>query len=274
MVLLVLPGCMAANLRKETLLETLEALERTPAHDTVVLNAVDILALDTAARAFIDNRVDGIEDPYEKVRALRNAVFDDGGLDFALDDSLTLTANETFESGSGNCVALANFFVAAVRYLGIDAAFQEFERGMPTVNDDLRVVKRHINVSGKIIWQKKQARYVLDYLAVPEEDFRWARVIPDQRAFAHYYNNIAIQHLQAGEVETALQYLKHAIYNDANVDFVWSNMGVVYSRRGDFEAAEFSYQRALDLNSDNMSARRNLVSLNKKWDEQAGPDSN
>lgn len=268
--LLTLSACTPPGVKKADLLDTLSSLERISSRDPAELADINILALNENARRFIESRVKGVRGSYEKVRALRAAVFDDDGLDFSLNNALTLTANETFREKSGNCVALANFFVAAARHLGIDARYQELEwnrknEGKDVDNgEEFRVIERHINVSGSIIWNRRQARYVLDYLAVPEEDFGRSKIIADRRAFAHYYNNLAVQHLQDENIETSLQYLKKAVLQDAGVDFVWSNLGVVYARRGDYEAAEFAYGRALALNPGNPSARRNLRGLHQR----------
>lgn len=269
--LLTFSACTPQGVRKADLLDTLTSLESIQSRPPAELEDIDILALNENARRFIDSHVSGVRGPYDRVRALRSAVFDADGLGFSLNNELTLTADETFERAGGNCVALANFFVAAARHLGIDARFQELERdrgrgeqAIDSGEEGFRVIERHINVSGNIIWRGRRARYVLDYLAVPEEDFGLSTIISDQRAFAHYYNNLAVRYLQRGELETALQYLKKAILEDDRVDFVWSNLGVVYARRGDYEAAEFAYRRALDLNTENPSARRNLHKLQKR----------
>ena len=252
--LLLLTGCTTGTVTGSSPLARLAALE-TPG----------ILTLDADARHFIDSSVAGIRTPYERIRALRKAVFAPDGLHFDLDEDRTLSANQAFHQAGGNCVALANFFVAALRYLGIDAHFQETGRQVGKDAGDLRVVARHINVSGTLIWHHRQARYVLDYLAVPDEDFKHATVISDRRAFAHYYNNIGARYLQRGDLETALQYLKLALQLDADTDFVWTNLGVVYTHRGNLEAAEFAYRQALALNRDNTSARNNLATLKNQW---------
>jgi tetratricopeptide (TPR) repeat protein len=244
----VLSGCGGSqNLRTAAIVETLYALEQTPSRDPTLIADVDMLTLDQDAVQFIEKWTRHGRDPYEKVRALRSAVFNHDGLNFIIDDNLTLTAAAAFEQARGNCVALANFFVAAVRHLGMDASYQEIDKDTVRVEDAFLVTERHINVSGNIPWHGRQARYVLDYLTVPEEDFGQARIISDRRAYAHYYNNLAIQFLFRDDIETALQYLKKALLNDANVDFVWSNLGVVYARRGDTEASSFARQQAFDL---------------------------
>jgi len=246
----VLSGCGGSqNVRTAAIVEVLFALEQTPSRDPVLIADVDMLRLHEDAVRFIEKRTSHSRDPYEKVSALRSAVFNDDGLNFVIDDSLTLTAAAAFEHARGNCVALANFFVAAVRHLGMDARFQEIDQDSVRVEDGFLVTERHINVTGNIPWHGRQARYVLDYLTVPEEDFGQARIISDRRAYAHYYNNLAIQYLFENDIETALQYLKKALLKDAGVDFVWSNLGVVYARRGDTEASHFARQQAFELQS-------------------------
>jgi tetratricopeptide (TPR) repeat protein len=242
-------------------LTVVESLEQTSSLDHKTLNDVNVLALDQRAVVFIERQVAGVTDPHEQLRALRKAIFDPNGLNFHYDSTVTQTAGETFDAATGNCLSLANFFVAAIRYLGIEAEYQEVRHYGLRTEDDLRVVERHINVSGRL---SARTRYVVDFLAVPEEDFAKAVVISDQRALAHYYNNLGIERLQNDDIEVALQYLKKAISVDSGVDFVWSNLGVIYSRRGDLLAAEFAYQRALALNRNNDSAMNNLVALYNK----------
>lgn len=254
----ILSGCAHHPGKHAEPLAAIENLEHAPSLDPRALDDVQVLALDQSAIHFIEYQVNGIGDPHEKLRALRKAIFDPAGLGFQYDSALTHTASETFETATGNCLSLANLFVAAIRHLGIDAEYQEIHRSSLRTEDDLRVVERHINVSGAL---SKRRRYVIDFLAVPEEDFVNAIVISDRRALAHYYNNLAIERLQQGEIEIALQYLKKAISEDADVDFVWSNLGVIYGRRGDLQAAEFAYQRALNLDERNGSALNNLVAL-------------
>jgi len=276
LALLLNAGCANSALRHHDLLDTLAGLEHTSSLDPHALRDTDVLALDSDARRFIDSRTRDIPDTYEKLRALRRAVFAQNGLNFHFDEDLTLGAEATFRHAGGNCLALANFFVAAVRYLGIDAVYQEVtrrvrRREVATGGDDIYMIEQHINVSGAIGRGWPPARYVLDYRAWPRQDFSAARIIPDRRALAHYYNNLAMQRLAAGHRETALQYLKKALLADPEVAFVWSNLGVVYARRGDPEAAEFAYERALALDRFQSSARSNLELLREKM--RAGDDA-
>jgi tetratricopeptide (TPR) repeat protein len=262
LLIALLSGCAGnAPRRHDDPLIELSRFERAPVLDPAALADVDALALDEEATRFIEERTAGIDDPYEKVRALRSAVFDDDGLGFVVDKSRTFTAQEAFDHGGGNCLSLANLFVAAARHLGIDAVFQVVEPRKPRASGSLSVVEQHINVSGALVWQGQSARYVLDYLAVPEVDFNEARIISDRRALAHYYNNIAMEQLSDGEIEIALQYLKKAALTDGEVDFVWSNLGVVYRWRADRNAAVYAYQHALSLEGGSQLASRNLAFL-------------
>jgi len=278
-ILSLLTGCAHDSSRDTAPLAALQRLEHAPSYNPANLPDVDVLVLSPDARRFISRQVMGIADTYEKLRALRRAVFDKKGLNFHYDNDLTLTADETYKRRAGNCVALANFFVAAARYLGVDAVYQEVHRqaqGMGQVADGngFNIVQTHINVSGAITWRTREARYVLDYIAVPREDFNHARIISDRRALAHYYNNLGIRRLAGGDVEVALQYLKKAVLTAPGVDFIWSNLGVVYTRRGDLEAAELAYRRALALNGELPSALSNLASLRAGRGDGQDPAAN
>lgn len=262
LLVVLLSGCAGnVELRHEDPLDELSRLERAPVLDPASVDEVDALALDENAIRFIEARTAGIEDPYEKVRALRSAVFDDDGLGFVVDKSRTFTAQEAFEKRGGNCLSLANLFVAAARHLGIDAEFQVVQPRRPRPSGSLSVVEQHINVSGELVWQGQSARYVLDYLAVPEVDFNEARIISDRRALAHYYNNLGMEQLSDGDLESALQYLKKAVLTDDELDFVWSNLGVVYRWRADRNAAVYAYQHARSLEGGSRLASKNLAVL-------------
>ena len=74
LLVVLLSGCAGnVELRHEDPLDELSRLERAPVLDPASVDEVDALALDENAIRFIEARTAGIEDPYEKVRALRSA---------------------------------------------------------------------------------------------------------------------------------------------------------------------------------------------------------
>jgi Flp pilus assembly protein TadD len=81
----------------------------------------------------------------------------------------------------------------------------------------------------------------------PEANPVSAKPIPDHRAFAQYYNNIGSMHLADGNNSDAFRYFIKAVHIDPKLNFAWSNLGVVYSRNGQFEAAAAAYRQGLSV---------------------------
>ena len=83
--------------------------------------------------------------------------------------------------------------------------------------------------------------------------------ISDKRATAHYYNNIGVEQMLAGNNGEALGYFAHAIESDPGFAPVWINLGILYRRQGFPVYAEASYLQAIRVDSRNMVAMSNLA---------------
>ena len=98
------------------------------------------------------------------------------------------------------------------------------------------------------------------------------RTISDARARAHYFNNMGVEHMQAGESEKALAYFREAIENDHRAfSPAWSNLGTLYSRNGHPDHAESAYLHALNVDGRDLVAMSNLARLYERQgdDERA-----
>jgi len=129
-----------------------------------------------------------------------------------------------------------------------------------------------INESGNIkILLNSINRWEYLFVPVPTTYLRHSqnmlsnRSITDRRAFAQYYNNIGSQHLVEDNTTDAFRYFVKAINVDPKLDFVWSNLGVIYSRNNQSAAAENAYLQALSVNRDidlnTMTVMSNLARL-------------
>ena len=57
--------------------------------------------------------------------------------------------------------------------------------------------------------------------------------ITDARARAHYFNNMGVESMQAGDTASALAYFRRGIAeNDRNFSPIWTNLGTLYLRNG------------------------------------------
>jgi len=226
----------------------------------------DVLALDPQMLAFLDRFVDARQSDYTKLRQLLYAIMDEGsfGLEY---DNETRTAAETFHQQRGNCLSFTNMFVAMARELGIDARYQEVD--IPpdwTVQGGAFVLNRHVNVLVDLGYPGKGKR-VVDFNI---DDFRTSydrREVHDRRAVAHYYNNMGVDRMLAGETVEALLYFRKAIENDHRFSPPWGNLGTLYRRNGRPAYAERAYLKALDANPGDIVAMSNLADLYGKQGE-------
>ncbi len=220
----------------------------------------DILALDPQMLVFLDRFVDAKQSDYTKLRQLVYAIMDEGSFGLEYDDQ-TRTAAETFNLQRGNCLSFTNMFVAMARQLGIDAHYQEVD--IPpdwTVQGGAFVLNRHVNVLVDLGNPGKGKR-VVDFNI---DDFRTSydrREIYDRRAVAHYYNNMGVERMLAGETVEALLYFRKAIENDHRFSPPWGNLGTLYRRNGHLAYAEVAYLQALDANPGDFVAMSNLAAL-------------
>jgi len=220
----------------------------------------DVLALDPQMHLFLDRFVDARQSDYTKLRQLLYAIIDEGSFGLEYDDQ-TRTAAETFHVQRGNCLSFTNMFVAMARELGIDARYQEVD--IPpdwTVQGGAFVLNRHVNVLVDLGYPGKGKR-VVDFNM---DDFRTSydkREVHDRRAVAHYYNNMGVDRMLAGETVEALLNFRKAIENDQNFSPPWGNLGTLYRRNGLLAYAERAYLKALDANSGDIVAMSNLADL-------------
>lgn len=232
---------------------------------------VDILALDDDIRALLDESIRPIRKRTRRLEALMELLISRVGYDAENDKYGTRTAQETYDTGTANCLSFSNLFVAMARYVGLSAQFQE----VPTPPNWIRTgeaifTTRHIGAlvdvydfpglmvhldsrdpDRFIVWNSASYRYYftpfnLDALG-DEINPRFGTTIPDHRAFAQYYNNIAAQYLAEGNLSNAFRYLVKAIKVDPRLSYAWSNLGVVYSRNNQLKAAEAAFLQGIKV---------------------------
>jgi len=257
----VSPTPAAQAITPDMLLEARPLVGEGPAAS---LPDTEVLALDPQMLVFLDRFVDPRQSDYTKLRQLLYAIMDEGsfGLEY---DNQTRTAAETFHLQRGNCLSFTNMFVAMARQVGIDARYQEVD--IPpdwTVQGGAFVLNRHVNVLVDLGYPGKR---VVDFNV---DDFRASydrREVHDRRAVAHYYNNLGVDRMLAGETVDALLYFRKAIENDHRFSPPWGNLGTLYRRNGRLAYAEGAYLKALDANRGDIVAMSNLADLYGKQGE-------
>ena len=222
------------------------------------LSQVDILELSPEMIEFIDRWVDPNAAEYTRLWNLLYAVMGDGTFEVIYDGS-TRSAQDTFRAQRGNCLSFTNMFVAMSRYLDLESSFQEVM--MPpdwSVSGETLVFNLHIN---SMVDFDSHSDQMVDFNMY---DFRIRfdrQIIPDSRARAHYFNNMGVEYMLAGDTPMALANFRESIRSDAIFSPSWVNLGILHTRGGYPNYAEAAYLKALDIGDTNMVAMSNLAAL-------------
>lgn len=219
----------------------------------------ELLALSPEMESFVDAHVDRGAGSFVKLNQLLRAIISEGTFGLEYDDR-TRTAAETFRARRGNCLSFSALFVAMARAAGLRVDFQEVD--IPpdwSFRDDAYVLNRHVNVR---IDLGVAGEHIVDFNI---DDFRASydrRTIDDARALAHYYNNIGVERMEAGDVAGALACFRTAIAdNDPTFAPAWTNLGTLYGRERLLDHAEAAYLEALRADPEALVAMSNLASL-------------
>jgi Flp pilus assembly protein TadD len=242
-----------------------------PASINGTIPDIDILAINDDIKSLLDKKVIKIKGSRDRLETLANILIEKIQYDTTVDPYGVKTAQETFDTGTGNCLSFSNLFIAMARYVGFRAKFSEIPT-LPNWNREGEIIffTRHIGASVDIRTSASQliqlevtdniARIMaldatLKFYFAPSElapgnsrvnAFRF-QAVSDNRAFAQYYNNLGSKQLAEGNAPEAFRYFIKSIKTDSEVNFVWSNLGVVYRRNNQLDAAEEAYLQGLSV---------------------------
>jgi Flp pilus assembly protein TadD len=151
-------------------------------------------------------------------------------------------------------------FVTMARGVGLDARFQEVE--VPpqwTFANETYILNRHVNI---YVDQGRLAPKAVDF-NIPDFKADYdTRIISDQRALAHFFNNMGAELMQHGDVAGAFYAIRKAITeNDQSFAPAWDSLGTLYGRMGLFYHAEASFLQALEIDRSDLTAMANLTAL-------------
>jgi len=214
------------------------------------------LYLDDDVKAALDARINPNWGDKRKLRELRTFLFSEEETAINYHASSTQTAMGTFQTRQGNCLAMTNLFVAAGRYVGIDANYQTVSV-KPTWDHegDTMIRYEHIVAVGQI----GDESYVVDFLPEFLLGDRPSEEISDLDAMALYYNNLGAEAVVENKPELAIEYLRQALaLSPENADS-WNNMGAAMRRAGNDRLGVFAYYQALEKDAYNYSALSNLA---------------
>ena len=222
------------------------------------VSQVDLLALSPEMIAFLDEHVDRDGKQTERLAQLVYAIIGEERFVLAYDDS-TRTAQSTFQDRRGNCISFTNMFVAMARNLDLDASYQEVT--MPpdwSMTGQTFRFSQHINA---LVGMNNALSRVVDFNTYSIGVHEDSREISDQRARAHYFNNIGVEHMLAGETNLAYANFRESLREDRTFSSSWVNLGVLHRREAYPGYAEASYLEAMEYDKSSLMAMSNLANL-------------
>lgn len=266
-----LPKTEAIHIDRFEAYETADGVKIFPASIDETIPDVDILAINGEIISLLEDRILKIKDPQKRLIKLTDILTEKIKYDTMSDSYGIKTAQETFDTGTGNCLSFSNLFIAMSRYAGFKSTFAEIPTLPNWIRDgEVLFFTRHIGVSADIFVPSTQIIQIrllddasrvitidnyLRYYLYPQElvsneskisAFN-LQTIPDNRAFAQYYNNIGSKYIAEGNYPDAFRYFVKAIKTDPKLSFPWSNLGVIYKKNGQFDAAEAAYYQGISV---------------------------
>jgi Flp pilus assembly protein TadD len=269
-VTLVLACATVAAGRDEGRIPLEELLAGAPLGVTLdsssLIDDAEVLAVSAEMEEFLNEHVSPGATRVPRLRQLGYAII--SARTFGLEyDETTRTAAETFRTRRGNCLSFSNMFVAMARHVRLKAYYQEVDTPPDwSFRDEAFVLNRHVNV---LVDLGLRGEHVVDFNM---DDFRTSydrRRISDARAKAHYYNNMAVESMQAGDNATAFLYFRRAIERDSSFSPAWTNLGTLYRREGHPVYAEAAYLQALKADDKDLVTMSNLAGFyGQRGDQQ------
>lgn len=223
-----------------------------------------ILQISPAMQAFVERHVDSRAADGQRLQQLLKAMIDAGLLALEYRPGRTDTALGTFTSRQGNCLSFTNLFVALARAAGLEVSYQlvqvppQWERdGQWVVRDShINTVLHKLRIHGTF-----RRDYAVDFNIADFQGHYPRQEVADEVAFAHFYNNRAVELMQAGDQASALAHFAAAHALAPGFDALWTNLGTWHRLRDDHSRAESAYLRALALDPSNPAALSGLALL-------------
>jgi tetratricopeptide (TPR) repeat protein len=266
----ILAACAATPVSRRAPLTRAELLSGPPSLASHAIAAVpterQIVGLDEDMRRFVAAQVDGIWDPHERFRKLLRGMQAQGLFSLQYSDTATRTARATFHGKQGNCLSFTMLFVALAREAGLHAAYQ-LVAVPPTWSADTGVLISHTHVNARVDMSGGKD-YIVDFNQPATADAYPARRISDRHALALFYSNLGAEAFIDKDFGAAFSEFRKSIIVHSASSGTWANLGLLYTRLGDYAYAEGAYLQGLAVDPSDHSALANLTVLYQREGKQ------
>jgi Tfp pilus assembly protein PilF len=235
----------------------------TPAPAAVVaadpIPRSEVMAMPPELRAQVHEIVSGDNAaPTQRFQRLMNFVVDDHGLGMTYEEDATYTVAQAYATRKANCLTFTLLVLALAKEAGLEAYPQEVGETLSWREVDGTIYRdNHINAGVLVGGHRYTIDPAADLVFLPRSPVK----VSHERLLSHYYNNVAVDRLQQGRIDAALQNMAVALDLDPGYATLWSNAGVMHLHNGDATAAERSYLQALALDPVDASGLFNMVQL-------------
>lgn len=229
----------------------------------------DIFHLSNEMHTFIKNELLSEKDYKKRIDKISFYVFSGDQLGIEYNQELNLTASQTFATKQANCLSLTIMTYAIAKASDLTVRFQKVK--VPEYwsrNGQFNTVSGHVN----LVLNEKGITHGLSFSNFNKDvqvDFNppsdlaqfEKETLHKHQIVALFYNNKGAQAMVRGEFKLAYAYLKQSTLYDQQLSEAWSNLGILYRLNNKLDAAKVSYQKAIDLNPENLTALQNYAKL-------------
>lgn len=260
---ILLGGCASTESSTGNYLHPVYA-DAFPAARSVKLESLaQILTLPEEAKRFLNKiKVTAEQKQTTPLDELIDSLFAEQQLGLSYFSDANSTVAETFRNRQANCLSLTLMTYALARGLGLDASLQDvFIPEYWSRKQGFSLLNGHVNVLLTDTRDPFARPRLVDFDARMQGQQFKSETMSVNRALSMFYNNKGANALVYGNYPVAFRYLSAALKQDDQFTAAWINLGVLYRFAEHYRYAEEAYQKVLQLDAQNLTARENLAIL-------------
>ena len=271
-VLALLSGCQSPPGYKQAATEFNSSLyldEKFENHNTVYIESEEtIFALDDDMKVMVAEKLINERDNRKKAKKLLKHFFNSEQVSLAYNAGANVIASHAYQNKEANCLSLTIMAYAIAKAADLDVVFQSVKVPEYWVrNGKMNMLTGHVNL--RVMERRSPNKVVFFDRSIAEIDFDPyvvkklfpKKVISKNTIIAMFYNNKGANAMVEGDYITAYAYLRAATEIDPEFSSAWGNLGILYRFNGYEQQAIDTYQYAININRDNLTAMANLSML-------------
>jgi tetratricopeptide (TPR) repeat protein len=230
------------------------------------LSPDEIFALSPAMKLYLDTDIARESHSKGRIHGLIDTLYMPGRLKLDYDTAYTRTAQEAFESRSGNCLSLVVMTAAFARAMGVPVRFHNvYSEESWTRHGNTLFASGHVNLTLGSVHANTRTRLgelaplTIDFVRPDPNFLQRAWPIGEETIAAMFMNNRAAEALARGDTRAAYWWARRAIEQDPKFFAAYNTLGVVYRRANDYQQAERVLRHVLAHEPGNVNVMSNLA---------------